>query len=103
MTNRRAMELLMIERACVRKGSGMDWVYKDCGECYFEGYAKVTDECDRDCAHCELVQKSEELLEMYDFVIRKMIEETEKEESEQKEWKEWQLCAEEEKYGVLTI
>lgn len=97
MTNRRAMELLMIERACVRKGSGMDY------DPWF-GYLKVTDECNRDCANCELVQKSEELLEMYDFVIRKMIEETEKEEKAKPDtWKEWQLNADKEKYGVLTI
>lgn len=97
MTNRRAMELLTIERACVRKGSGMEQDLMS-GR-YFQAY----EECNRDCAHCELVQKSEELLEMYDFVIRKMIEETEKEESEQKDWREWQLRAEEEKYGVLVI
>lgn len=82
MTNRRAMELLMIERACVRRASGMEWTWHPGEDGYscWEGYEKVKEECDRDCANCELVQKSEELLEMYDLVIRKMIEETEKDE-----------------------
>ena len=87
MTNRRAMELLMIDRACVRRGSGMDY------SCDLEGYIKVHEECSRDCAHCELVQKAEELLEMYDLVIGKMIEETEKEEKEEArtfDLREWQ-------------
>ena len=102
MTNRRAMELMMIERACVRRASGMDWVRKDLGEAIYEGYDKVADECDRDCANCVLVQDSAELLEMYDFVIGKMIEKTEKEE-QNSGWKEWQLLADAEKYETLTI
>lgn len=48
MTNERAIELLNIERQCV--GSN----------------------CDRDCANCELVQEEDELLEMYEYVIRHM-------------------------------
>lgn len=97
MTMRRAMELMMIERACVRKGSGMEWTWvpgKD-GYSVWEGYKKVHEECDRDCANCVLVQDSEELLEAYDKVIKIMIEETEKEEIEAEkaktiELKEWQ-------------
>jgi hypothetical protein len=44
------------------------------------GYVKTCDECDRDCANCELVQDSKELLEMYDYVIKMMIDEMIKEE-----------------------
>ena len=82
MTNKRAMELLMIERACVRRASGMECMcgLSEDGCAQWAGYEKTEEECNRDCANCELVQDSKELLEMYDFVIRKMIEETEKEE-----------------------
>lgn len=92
MTMRRAMELLMIERACVRKGSGMEWMWTpgEDGYSQWEGYRKVHEECDRDCANCELVQDAAELLEMYDKAIKVMIEETEKEESKSEEWREWQ-------------
>lgn len=90
MTNQKAMELLMIERACVRRASGMDYVQVDFGDQWFEGYAKVTDECNRDCAHCELVQDSAKLLEMYDYVIKMMTEEICKEEAEPKELRDWQ-------------
>ena len=48
MTNERAIELLNIERQCV--GSN----------------------CDRDCANCERVQEEDELLEMYEYVIKRM-------------------------------
>lgn len=92
MTMRRAMELLMIERACVRKGSGMEWTWVpgDDGYSQWEGYRKVHEECNRDCANCVLVQDAAELLEMYDKVIQVMIEETEKEESKSEEWRDWQ-------------
>lgn len=106
MTNRRAMELLMIERSCVRRGSGMEWITEpnyDNPNIVYGGYRKVHEECNRDCANCELIQNSIELLEMYDMVIQKMIEETEKEEANDSGWKEWQINAEEEKYGTLTI
>lgn len=87
MTTRRAMELLMIERSCVRRGSGM-MLDPDLG------YLKVTDECNRDCVNCELVQDSRELLEMYDFVITKMIRELESEEGGRDKLLNWQLeCA----------
>ena len=95
MTMRRAMELLMIERACVRKGSGMEWTWVpgDDGYSQWEGYRKVHEECNRDCANCVLVQDAAELLEMYDKVIGVMINETEKEEtkaSKSEEWRDWQ-------------
>ena len=83
MTNQRALELLMIERTCVRMGSGMDY------DLLKRGYVKTSSECNRDCANCVLVQDSKELLEMYDFVISKMINETENEETA-KEWRDWQ-------------
>lgn len=48
MTKDRALELLKIERECVlRNETG----------------------CDRDCAKCDLVQDTDELLKMYKFVI----------------------------------
>ena len=48
MTKERVIELLSIERECVaRNESG----------------------CDRDCAHCDLVQETAELLEMYSAAI----------------------------------
>ena len=47
MTVTRMVELLEIEQQCVAQGES----------------------CDRDCAHCPLVQDTQELLEMYDFVI----------------------------------
>ena len=95
MTMRRAMELLMIERACVRKGSGMEWTWVpgDDGYSQWEGYRKVYEECNRDCANCVLVQDAAELLEMYDKVINVMINETEKEEKEalkSEELRDWQ-------------
>lgn len=83
MTSQRALELLMIERTCVRMGSGMDY------DLLKQGYVKAGPECDRDCANCVLVQDSEELLNMYDFVISKMINETENEETTT-EWRNWQ-------------
>lgn len=92
MTTRRAMELLCIERACVRRGSGMEWqmvIDEDFTD--RSGYVKTHEDCDRDCANCELVQDSKELLEMYDFVIGLMIEKTMKEEAKPTtEWKDWQ-------------
>ena len=52
----RMLELLKIEQKCVKRNSGLD---ED-----FEG------KCDRDCANCELVQKDEDLLDMYAKAIR---------------------------------
>ena len=96
MTNRRAMELLMIEMACVKKGSGMeydlskqDWT--ETGHC-----------CNRDCANCVLVQDSRELLEMYNYVICKMTEEINQEEmAKRREAKEWQRNCD--PYQPMTI
>ena len=48
MTDFRMLELLKIERECVSRA----------------------DTCDRNCASCDLVQDTNELLEMYDKVIR---------------------------------
>jgi hypothetical protein len=93
MTNRRAMELLMIEMACVRRGSGMEYgieVSEDGCEMK-QGWIKVHDDCDRDCAHCELVQDSEELLEMYNKVILMMIDKVNEEEQSKSKLKDWQL------------
>lgn len=55
MTNARAIELLKIERECVNRNNqpfGMN--------------------CSRECSKCDLVQNTDELLEMYDFVIDAM-------------------------------
>jgi len=51
MTNRRILELLEIERECVKRNA-----------------ASVL-RCDRDCARCDLAQSDAELLEMYDEII----------------------------------
>lgn len=48
MTKDRALELLKIEHECVLRNENG---------------------CDRDCANCDLVQETDELLEMYKFVI----------------------------------
>lgn len=51
MTKDRAFELLKIEHECVvRNENG----------------------CNRDCANCDLVQDTDELLEMYEFVLKIM-------------------------------
>ena len=47
MTYERALELLKIERECIKRA----------------------DACNRNCAKCDLVQDPNELLEMYDWVI----------------------------------
>ena len=52
MTLSRAIELLKIERECIDRNN------------------ETAVLCDRDCEKCDLVQSSEELLEMYDFVIK---------------------------------
>ena len=52
MEDKRILELLKIERECVRRNS-------DC-------------ECDRNCVKCDLVQTDGELLEMYDILIGRM-------------------------------
>ena len=45
MEIQRIFDLLQIERECISR------------------------DCDRDCAHCELVQERDELLKMYDILI----------------------------------
>ena len=75
MTNRRAMELLMIEMACVKWGSGMEYDLDK------QDWVETGHECDRDCANCVLVQDSRELLEMYSFMVSKISEEVNREES----------------------
>lgn len=52
MTNTRAIELLKIERECVNRNN--------------QPFGK---NCSRECGKCDLVQNTDELLEMYDFVI----------------------------------
>ena len=67
MTNRRAMELLAIERACVRRASGLEPVENVfCENGY--SYNQVREGCNRNCGECGLVQDANELLAMYDFV-----------------------------------
>lgn len=52
MTQDRAIDLLKTELSCVRRNeNGL---------------------CDRDCASCDLVQQTSELIEMYEFVISHM-------------------------------
>ncbi len=50
MTDERILELLKIERECVLRNKN--------------------GECDRNCVNCDLVQEDEDLLEMYDEVIK---------------------------------
>ena len=60
MTNKRILELLKIERECVKRGEN----------------------CNRKCDECDLVQNTDELLEMYDsliFSVEKRIEMDDKE------------------------
>lgn len=57
MTNTRAIELLKIERECINRNN--------------QPFGK---NCNRECSKCDLVQNTEELLEMYDFVIEQMKE-----------------------------
>lgn len=91
MTNQRAMELLMIERACVRRASGMEYIQVNLGnDQWYEGYARIMNECDRKCESCVLVQDSKELLEMYDYVIKMMTEEICEEEAKPTELRDWQ-------------
>ena len=52
MKHDRAIELLKIERECINRNN--------------QPFGK---NCDRNCSKCDLVQNSEELLEMYDYVI----------------------------------
>ena len=58
MEGKRILELLKIERECVRRNSN--------------------NECDRNCAKCDLVQKDADLLEMYDILIKRYGEEEER-------------------------
>ena len=85
MTNRRAMELLMIEMACVKAGSGMEYDLEK------QDWTETGHVCNRDCANCVLVQDSRELLEMYSYVVCKMTEEINEEERlRHAELKDWQ-------------
>ena len=52
MTSERVVELLKIERECIKRNS-------------------IPFGCDRRCGECDLVQDTDELLEMYDTVIEK--------------------------------
>lgn len=49
MTAARTLELLKIERECIQR---------NCDK-----------KCDRDCGQCDLVQKDEDLVELYDELI----------------------------------
>lgn len=49
MTIQRMIKLLQIEKECITRNDGVN--------------------CDRNCAKCDLVQDSQELLEMYEEVI----------------------------------
>ena len=62
MTTDRMIELLRIEKRCVLLFSGR--FREDPGD-----NDETPTRCTRDCAHCDLVQDDEELLEMYDAVI----------------------------------
>ena len=84
MTDRRAMELLAIERMCVRKGSGMEF------DLNTNRYIQVDSECNRDCANCILVQNAGELLEMYDHILKLMIDKTNKKEDRNDDCRDWQ-------------
>ena len=90
MTKQRAMELLMIERACVKRGSGMEGTWEMTNDGVRVRYEQVSPECDRNCAVCPLVQDSAELLQMYDLAIKVMSDEILKEESKTEEWRDWQ-------------
>lgn len=57
MTNDRAITLLEIERECITRNN-----------------QPFGFNCDRNCGKCDLVQNTEELLEMYDFVIEQLKE-----------------------------
>lgn len=59
----RMLELLKIEQACVKRASGLDG---------------NNEPCNRDCANCPLVQKTEDLLEMYEKAIRLVSREAER-------------------------
>lgn len=49
MSNERMLELLKIERECIQRNHD--------------------NTCNRDCLNCDLVQKDEDLMEMYDKII----------------------------------
>ena len=53
MTIERMVELLKIELECVQRNN-----------------QPVGLNCDRDCGRCDLVQNPDELINMYDFVIK---------------------------------
>lgn len=52
MDNQRAIELLKIERECINRNN-----------------QPFGQNCDRKCSKCDLVQNTDELIEMYDWVI----------------------------------
>ncbi len=62
MTNTRALELLKIERECINRNN-----------------QPFGQNCDRKCSKCDLVQNTDELIEMYDFVIEQMKEQSDEE------------------------
>ena len=68
MTIQRMIELLEIEHECMLRGAH--------------------DDCDRNCADCELVQDDVELHEMYTNVIY-MLKKQEVRELTMDEWREW--------------
>ena len=94
MTKQEMFGLLAIERACVSRASGMEAFFeldKD-RKAIKAVYRKVNKECDRDCANCSLVQKSEDLLQMYDAMLQKLGDEIrEEEEQVNNDWRDWQL------------
>ena len=49
MTTERKLELLKIERSCIRRN--------------------IEKKCDRNCGCCDLVQEDDELLELYDELV----------------------------------
>ena len=69
MDIKKAIKLLKIERRCVLQASGLI-------EAREGGYKNDPHGgCDRDCEHCGLVQETKDLIDMYDYVIEKLVEE----------------------------
>lgn len=60
MTNDRAITLLQIERECINRNN-----------------QPFGFNCDRNCKQCDLVQNTDELIEMYDFVLEQLKEKKE--------------------------
>ena len=65
MTNARAIELLIIEKECVQRASGIRHNASDPDYWVHE----PAPECNRDCEHCDIVQNEEELISMYEYAI----------------------------------